>query len=71
MDWTALTLSLELAAWTVAILLPVSVLAGRWLAVQRPVQRRPMGQQPATASQPNLSQFQINQQLHLYQFHIN
>ncbi|MFN3280642.1 MAG: molybdate ABC transporter permease subunit [Tabrizicola sp.] len=32
MDWTALTLSLELAAWTVAILLPVSVLAGRWLA---------------------------------------
>lgn len=32
MDWTALTLSLELAVWTVAILLPVSVLAGRWLA---------------------------------------
>lgn len=35
MDWTALILSLELAAWTVAILLPVSVLAGRWLAYGR------------------------------------
>lgn len=35
MDWTALTLSLELAAWTVAILLPVSILAGRWLAYGR------------------------------------
>lgn len=35
MDWTALTLSLELAAWTVAILLPVSVLAGRGLALAR------------------------------------
>ncbi|MDR7125708.1 molybdate ABC transporter permease subunit [Pseudotabrizicola sp. 4114] len=34
MDWTALFLSLELAAWTVAILLPVSVLAGRFLAVR-------------------------------------
>lgn len=32
MDWTALSLSLELALWTVAILLPVSVLAGRSLA---------------------------------------
>lgn len=32
MDWTALLLSLRLAAWTVAILLPVSVLAGRLLA---------------------------------------
>ena len=32
MDWTALGLSLQLAAWTVAILLPVSVLAGRALA---------------------------------------
>jgi len=32
MDWTALTLSLELAFWTVVILLPVAVLAGRWLA---------------------------------------
>lgn len=35
MDWTALTLSLELAVWTVAILLPISVLAGRWLAYGR------------------------------------
>ena len=32
MDWTALTLSLWLAFWTVAILLPLSVLAGRGLA---------------------------------------
>lgn len=32
MDWTALFLSLELAAWTVAILLPVSVVMGRVLA---------------------------------------
>jgi len=32
MDWTALLLSLRLAFWTVLILLPVSVLAGRWLA---------------------------------------
>lgn len=32
MDWTALSLSLTLAAWTVAILLPVAVFAGRWLA---------------------------------------
>jgi molybdate transport system permease protein len=35
LDWTALTLSLELAAVTVALLLPVSVLAGRWLAYRR------------------------------------
>jgi molybdate transport system permease protein len=35
LDWTALALSLELAAWTVAILLPVSVFAGRWLAYGR------------------------------------
>ena len=35
MDWTALTLSLWLAFWTVLILLPVSVLAGRWLAYGR------------------------------------
>jgi molybdate transport system permease protein len=34
-DWTALALSLELAAWTVAVLLPVSVLAGRGLAYGR------------------------------------
>ncbi|ADZ70996.1 molybdate ABC transporter permease subunit [Polymorphum gilvum] len=32
MDWTALSLSLKLAAWTVAILLPVSMLMGRFLA---------------------------------------
>jgi molybdate transport system permease protein len=31
-DWTALDLSLRLAAWTVAILLPVSILLGRFLA---------------------------------------
>jgi molybdate transport system permease protein len=34
-DWEALFLSLRLAAWTVAILLPVSVLTGRWLAYHR------------------------------------
>ncbi len=32
MDWTALWLSLRLAAWTVAILLPLGILVGRWLA---------------------------------------
>jgi molybdate transport system permease protein len=32
MDWAALWLSLRLAGWTVAILLPVAVLAGRFLA---------------------------------------
>ncbi|GAB4306295.1 MAG: molybdate ABC transporter permease subunit [Roseovarius sp.] len=32
MDWTALWLSLRLAGWTVLLLLPVSVLAGRALA---------------------------------------
>lgn len=32
MDWQALTLSLALAGWTVALLAPVSVLAGRALA---------------------------------------
>jgi molybdate transport system permease protein len=35
MDWTALLLSLELAAWTVAILFPVSVLMGRALAFRQ------------------------------------
>ena len=35
MDWTALGLSLRLAAWTVAILLPVSILVGRLLAYRR------------------------------------
>lgn len=32
MDWTALFLSLRLAAWTVAILLPVAIIMGRLLA---------------------------------------
>ncbi len=32
MDWTALWLSLQLAGWTVVVLLPVSVLGGRLLA---------------------------------------
>ncbi|MBT8411598.1 MAG: molybdate ABC transporter permease subunit [Octadecabacter sp.] len=32
MDWPALSLSLQLAGWTVAILLPVSVVMGRLLA---------------------------------------
>ncbi|MFN3723159.1 MAG: molybdate ABC transporter permease subunit [Paracoccaceae bacterium] len=32
MDWTALYLSLRLAGWTVVILLPLSILAGRFLA---------------------------------------
>ncbi len=35
MDWTALWLSLQLAGWTVAILLPVSVLLGRLLAFRQ------------------------------------
>lgn len=35
MDWTALGLSLQLAAWTVAFLLPVSILVGRLLAYRR------------------------------------
>lgn len=35
MDWTALFLSLRLAFWTVLILLPVAVLAGRWLAYRQ------------------------------------
>ncbi|WP_142849887.1 molybdate ABC transporter permease subunit [Telmatospirillum sp. J64-1] len=32
MDWVALRLSLELAAWTVAILLPIGIFLGRFLA---------------------------------------
>jgi len=32
LDWTALFLSLRLAGWTVVILLPLSILAGRFLA---------------------------------------
>lgn len=35
MDWTALSLSMRLATWTVAILLPVSVLMGRFLAYRQ------------------------------------
>ncbi|MFN6977094.1 MAG: molybdate ABC transporter permease subunit, partial [Gemmobacter sp.] len=35
MDWTALWLSLRLAAWTVVILLPVSILMGRFLAFRQ------------------------------------
>ncbi len=35
MDWTALLLSLRLAGWTVAILLPVSIFLGRFLATRR------------------------------------
>ena len=35
MDWTALRLSLALAAWTLAILLPLGIVAGRWLASTR------------------------------------
>ncbi|MCC5992277.1 MAG: molybdate ABC transporter permease subunit [Rhodobacteraceae bacterium] len=35
MDWTALELSLKLAFWTVVILLPVSILFGRFLAFRR------------------------------------
>lgn len=32
MDWTALSLSLHLGLWTLALLLPLSILGGRWLA---------------------------------------
>ncbi|MGY6704508.1 molybdate ABC transporter permease subunit [Roseinatronobacter sp.] len=35
MDWSALFLSLRLAGWTVVILLPVSILMGRFLAHNR------------------------------------
>lgn len=35
MDWTALSLSMQLAAWTVAILLPISILMGRFLAYRQ------------------------------------
>ncbi|MBD3787963.1 MAG: molybdate ABC transporter permease subunit [Sphingomonadales bacterium] len=34
MDWTALWLSLRLAGWTVIVLLPVSVLMGRFMAIR-------------------------------------
>ncbi|HAU42509.1 MAG TPA: molybdate ABC transporter permease subunit [Gammaproteobacteria bacterium] len=32
MDWNAFNLSLQLAAWTLALLLPIGVVTGRWLA---------------------------------------
>jgi molybdate transport system permease protein len=35
MDWTALLLSIELAAWTMAVLLPVGIALGRVLAWKR------------------------------------
>jgi len=35
MDWQALTLSLELAAATLAVLLPAGLMLGRWLAYTR------------------------------------
>lgn len=35
MDWTALKVSLSLAAWASALLLPVGLLTGRWLASTR------------------------------------
>ncbi len=35
MDWTAFRLSLELAGWTTAILLPIGIIVGRWLATHR------------------------------------
>jgi molybdate transport system permease protein len=35
MDWQALELSLRLALWTLAILLPIGLICGRWLAVTR------------------------------------
>ena len=40
MDWQALTLSLELAAWTAGVLLPVGILVGRALAWRRFAGRR-------------------------------
>jgi molybdate transport system permease protein len=35
MDWPAFRLSLWLAAWTLAVLLPLGILAARWLATTR------------------------------------
>jgi molybdate transport system permease protein len=35
LDWTALWLSLQLAGWTIVVLLPISVLGGRLLAYRR------------------------------------
>jgi molybdate transport system permease protein len=39
MDWPAFLLSLSLAFWTMAILLPLAVIASRWLAVTRSAAR--------------------------------
>ena len=36
MDWPALRLSLGLAGWTVALLLPMAMAVGRFLAFNRP-----------------------------------
>lgn len=33
MDWTAFKISLSLAAWASAVLLPIGLLTGRWLAI--------------------------------------
>lgn len=35
MDWTAFGVSLELAFWTTGILLPLGIVVGRWLSLQR------------------------------------
>lgn len=35
MDWQALSLSFKLALWTLTVLLPVSFIVGRWLALRR------------------------------------
>ena len=35
MDWTALSLSLRLAAWTLVVLVPLAILVSRWLAWSR------------------------------------
>ena len=39
MDWPAFLLSLSLAVWTMAILLPLAVIASRWLALTRSAAR--------------------------------
>lgn len=36
MDWQALGLSLELSLWTLAVLMPIGIVAGRWLAWRHP-----------------------------------
>lgn len=36
MDWQALGLSLELSLWTLVVLMPTGIVAGRWLAWHRP-----------------------------------